>query len=146
MLTVNDLMTTTPITVNPTTPLHKAAVLMQMENCQHLPVLDQGKLVGILTDRDVRLARNLSLYEEATCESCMTHNPITTSPDMPADQAAELLTLYKIGSLPVLDGLELVGIVTVNDFLRRFNRPDKNDFVEEFALSAEYSGWNLVNG
>lgn len=150
MLTVNDLMTTVPIIVTPDTKLREAVALMQAEGCSHLPVMDDGQLVGILTDRDVRLARNLALFDTATCESCMTRNPITTTPDMPADQAAELLTLYRIGSLPVLDGDELVGIVTVNDFLSRFNAADS---VPDVAVAYtrqnrvhRYSGWNLVNG
>lgn len=150
MLTVNDLMTTIPAVVSPTTRLDEAVALMQAEGCRHLPVVDDGKLIGILTDRDVRLARNLALYETATCESCMTRDPITTTPDTPADQAAELLALYKIGSLPVLDDGVLVGIVTVNDFLRRFNADnnshDKLNNQSKATLQWQYTGWDLVNG
>ncbi len=150
MLTVNDLMTTIPVVVSPTTRLNEAVALMQAEGCRHLPVVDDGKLIGILTDRDVRLARNSSLYETASCESCMTRDPITTTPDTPADQAAELLTLYKIGSLPVLDDGVLVGIVTVNDFLRRFNADDnpQDHFNSrpKAAFQWQYTGWDLVNG
>ncbi|MEW5986354.1 MAG: CBS domain-containing protein [Chloroflexota bacterium] len=132
MLTVNDLMTVNPRVVTPDTPLRVVVELMQTEGCRQLPVLNgEGALVGIITDRDVRLAMNSpivlrerwqdeSLLETATVESCMTPNPITVAPDAPAYQAAEMLSAYKFGALPVVDKGVLVGIISVTDFLDRF--------------------------
>jgi acetoin utilization protein AcuB len=91
-------------------------------------VLDNGKLVGIVTDRDVRLIMNSpvvlhgrwqdeELLDSVTAESCMTPNPITVTPNMPAYRAAEMLSIYKFGGLPVLENDTLVGIITVTDFL-----------------------------
>ena len=128
MLTVNDLMTVDPITITPDTPLRRVIALMKKEGCRQLPVVDDGKLVGLVTDRDVRLTLNSPLIvqeqreeeqfmEVMVADSIMTVNPITVTPDTPAYKAAEMLSIYKFGALPVVEGEVLVGIITVTDFL-----------------------------
>ena len=57
------------------------------------------------------------LLDNVTAESCMTPNPITISPNTPAYRAAEMLSIYKFGGLPVLENDTVVGIITVTDFL-----------------------------
>ncbi len=131
MLTVNDLMTVIPNTVTLDTPLRNLIGLMKSQGYRQLPVLDKGKLVGIVTDRDVRLVMNSpivlhgrwqdeEILDKVTAESCMTPNPITVSPTTPAFRAAEMLGTYKFGAMPVVDEGELVGIITVTDFLDHF--------------------------
>lgn len=131
MLTVNDLMTVIPNTVTIDTTLRTMVGLMKSQGYRQLPVLDKGKLVGIVTDRDIRLVMNSpivlhgrwqdeELLDKVTAESCMTPNPITVTPDTPAARAAEMLSTYKFGALPVVDGDSLVGIITVTDFLDYF--------------------------
>ncbi len=128
MLTVNELMTIIPSTVKPDTPLRAIIGVMKSEGCRQLPVLDNGRLVGMITDRDVRLVINSpvvlhgrwqdeELLDKITAASCMTPNPVTVTPDTPAHRAAEMLAIYKFGALPVVDGDALVGIITVTDFL-----------------------------
>ncbi|MFZ0544812.1 MAG: CBS domain-containing protein [Candidatus Promineifilaceae bacterium] len=128
MLTVNDLMTVDPVTVAPDTSLGRIVALMKKEGCRQLPVVDNDKLVGIVTDRDVRLILNspLALQEHSedkafvqtiVAEGLMTMNPITVTPDTPAYKAAEMLSIYKFGALPVVEGSMLVGIISVTDFL-----------------------------
>lgn len=128
MLIVSDLMTVRPITVKPETSLRTIIDRMKREGCRHLPVLDRNKLVGIVTDRDVRLVMNSpialhehwqdeNLLDKVTAESCMTADPVTVTPSTPAYRAAEMLSIYKFGALPVVDGERLVGIITVTDFL-----------------------------
>lgn len=128
MLTVSDLMTVNPKSVAPDTPLRHIIEIMKSEGCRHLPVLQDGKLVGIVTDRDVRLVMNSpivlhgrwqdeELLTKVTAENFMTLNPITITPDTPAYRAAEMLSIYKFGGLPVVDNSQLVGIITVTDFL-----------------------------
>ena len=128
MLTVNDLMTVIPSVITPETTLRNIIGVMKSEGCRQLPVLDNGKLVGIITDRDVRLIMNSpivlhgrwqdeEMLDKVTAESCMTPNPIVVSPDTPAYRAAEMLSIYKFGALPVVEADTLVGIVTVSDFL-----------------------------
>jgi len=132
MLTVGDLMTPNPENVRADTPLRQVINKMKVDRCRQLPVVDEtGHLQGIITDRDVRLVMNSpivlhgrwqdeELIETATATSCMTPNPITVNSAMPAYRAAEMLSAYKFGALPVVDQDDLVGIITVTDFLDRF--------------------------
>ena len=132
MLTVRDLMSVDPKTVKPDTLLSDVIHIMKVEGCRQLPVIDeQGQVTGIVTDRDIRLAINSpiilhgrwqdeQLLSTATVSSCMTSKPIVTTPDTPAYRAAEMLSVYKFGALPVVENGQLVGIVTVTDFLDRF--------------------------
>jgi acetoin utilization protein AcuB len=132
MLTVRDIMTTNPCTVKPDTSLQDVITQMKITGCRQMPVLgDDGRLVGIVTDRDIRLAMNSpivlhgrwqdeDLLAKVTAESCMTPNPICVQPDTPAYRAAEMLSAYKFGALPVIEAGQLLGIVTVTDFLDRF--------------------------
>ena len=128
MLTTNDLMTVIPHTVEPTTPLRRIIEIMKQEGCRQVPILDNGQLVGIVTDRDVRLAMNSpmvlhgrwqdeELLDKATADSIMTPNPLTITPETPIYQAARMLSTYKFGALPVVDDDVLVGILTVSDLL-----------------------------
>ena len=131
MLSVRELMTHNPITVNPDTPLSQVMNLMQKEGFRQAPVIDDGDLVGIITDRDIRLAVNLSPdhqeHEEqkkklATLltKDFMTPGPVTIPVTLPAYRAAEMLRLYKFGALIVVENEKIVGIISVTDFLKSF--------------------------
>ncbi|MCP4423039.1 MAG: CBS domain-containing protein [Chloroflexi bacterium] len=128
---MNDLMTAVPDTVTPVTPLRTVVGIMKTRGYRQIPVLENGKLVGIVTDRDIRLimnspvilhdrAQDEELLTKVTVESCMTPNPVAVAPEMPAYRAAEMLSMYKFGALPVVDGDTLVGIITTTDFLSYF--------------------------
>lgn len=127
MLLVKNLMTANPRSVHSEVSLEQAAALMKEVNCRQLPVLDDERLIGIITDRDIRLAvitptsdldftHHKELREFAVGEF-MTADPKTVTPDTPAAEAAALLRQLKIGALPVLDDGKLVGIITVSDCL-----------------------------
>jgi acetoin utilization protein AcuB len=142
MLTVNDLMTVIPNTVTPSTKLRQVIELMKSQNCRQLPVLENGKLVGIITDRDIRLVMNSPLVlhgrwqdeeilDQVTAETCMTPDPMTVTPDTPAYRAASMLSIYKFGALPVVDGDTLIGIITVTDFLEYFASHAPEGVVQE---------------
>lgn len=132
MLTVSELMTVDPDTARVETKLLDVINIMKVGGCRQLPVVDSmGRVVGIITDRDVRLAMNSpmvmrerwqdeELLNTVTADSCMTANPITVEPSTPAYRAAEILSAYKFGALPVVEQGILVGIITVTDFLDRF--------------------------
>lgn len=129
MLTVSDLMTFNPKTVTPTTSLTEIRHLMRAEGCRHLPVVEDGRLVGIVTDRDLRAVVNTPVLAHGSAETIMTANPITVSPSTPAHRAAEMLNLYKFNSLPVVDHGVLVGIITSTDFLAQFTEQEqRSDF------------------
>ena len=154
MLLVNDLMTAIPCTVATSTPLRHVIEVMKVEGCRQLPVLENGDLVGIITDRDIRLVmcsplalhgcgQNEELLDQTTAGGCMTRNPMTVPPDMPAYQAAHLLSLYKFGALPVVDEEVLVGIVTVTDFLDYFVAGQAETNIEDsWSAGKSAEDWN----
>jgi acetoin utilization protein AcuB len=125
---VREIMTTPVTSVDADDPLIKALELMRSGGFRRLPVLHQGQLVGVVTDRDLRLATNSPLvlsekwYSEFILESikvkaCMTADPITIVPDASVLAAAHLMRQKKIGGLPVVEDGTVVGIVTVTDLL-----------------------------
>ncbi len=131
MLTVADIMTANPVTATLEMPLQEAIRLMKHHNCRQLPVVVKDRLVGIITDRDVRLAMNSpfvlhersddeALLHNVTIADCMTSDPLTVDADAAASLAADLMNSYKFGGLPVIREGKLVGIVTVTDILRSY--------------------------
>ena len=122
-------MTTDLVTVTPDTPLVKVRDLLREHNIKQMPVVDQnGELVGILTDRDIKQAwaspaTTLSIYEltyvlqKMTVESVMVKDVITITADSTVERAARILHDRKIGSLPVVEDGKLVGIITSTDLM-----------------------------
>jgi len=130
-MNVRDLMTTSPITVGPETPVLDARQLMIDKRFRHVLIVDGPKLLGIVTDRDIRLnlpspATSLSVWEinyllaRLTVASVMTKSLVTVSPRQDTREAALLMLDHKIGALPVVDGGQLVGIITETDLLRAY--------------------------
>jgi acetoin utilization protein AcuB len=131
-MTIRELMSGGLITVRRETPILEARDLMTQERIRHLLVTDtSGALLGIITDRDIRLnlppqATNLSVWEinyrftKVTVGAVMTQSVITVGPDRPARDGARLMLEHKIGALPVLEDGRLVGIVTETDIVRAF--------------------------
>ncbi len=129
-MTIRELMSGGLITVRRETPVLEARDLMVKERIRHLLVTQTGgALVGIVTDRDIRLnlpskATSLSeinhLLTKLMVEQVMTQSVITVGPDRPAREAALLMLDHKIGALPVLDDGRLIGIITETDIVRAF--------------------------
>jgi len=125
---VRDYMTPDPIFLAPDDTLRKAHRLMKEHRLRRFPVLEGGKLVGIVTDRDIRSAGISSavmqerryveyILDRIQVGGIMTPHPITVNPDMPLIEAAELILQNKIGGLPVMEGEKLVGIITETDLI-----------------------------
>ena len=128
---VRDIMTTSCITAPATMPVLEARQLMLEKRIRHLLVTDGPKLLGIVTDRDVRLnlpspATSLSVWEinyllaRMTLSSVMTQNVVVVESGREATEAAQVMLDNKIGALPVVDRGHLVGIITETDLLRAF--------------------------
>lgn len=127
---VVDVMTRDPLTVGPSETIGQADEIMTNNRFRQLPVVQDGELVGILTDRDIRsfvsgsLLSNPEAREKALntkVREIMTTEPLTLSPDDDLQEAVELFIEEKIGGIPVVDEAEgLVGIVTYVDLLRCF--------------------------
>ena len=129
-LLVRDWMTIKVITVDGRTTLPDAHKLMLTNNIRRLPVIERGKLVGIVTRSDIREASpsdatTLSVWEmqyllsKLEVRQIMTKNPVTILPDSSIKEAARLMAEHKIGGLPVIDGKgQLCGIITESDIFR----------------------------
>jgi len=130
-MNVRDLMTPNPITVGPDTGVFEARQLMLKERIRHLLVVEDGRLVGIVTDRDIRLnlpsqATSLSVWEmnyllaRLTVGKVMSTAVITVGPDRDAADAARLMLGHKIGAVPVVDWGRVIGILTESDIVQAF--------------------------
>jgi acetoin utilization protein AcuB len=130
-LRVRDCMSVDPATVGPKDSLQKVVGLLRRRDIRSVPVIENGRLIGIVTDRDVRqvapaypLLRDedeIRRYtENLTVTAAMTADPMTIAPDAPLVEAAKVLETYQISSMPVVDDGRLVGLLTVTDVLRVF--------------------------
>ncbi len=113
---VREIMHPDPITITTETILSDAYSLMQDRGIRHLPVLEDGALVGVVTDRDLRLATSRLAQRpfapDATVGEMMSHPVQTAHPLDPVERVAALMRELRIGCLPVIDSGELVGIIT----------------------------------
>jgi acetoin utilization protein AcuB len=126
---VRDIMTRKVITVDPDTPMLDARQRMAEARIRHLVVIENARVVGIVTDRDIRLnlpspATSLSVWEmnfllaKLTVRGVMSQSVIMIGSNRPAAEAARIMVDGKIGALPVVDDGGLAGIVTESDFVR----------------------------
>jgi CBS domain-containing protein len=113
---VADLMRSCPITITPKESLAAAKTLMDRGALHQLPVVEDGRLVGIISERD--LHAHTGYWERTKVDAAMTWNPITVAPEQPASNVARILINKNINALPVVEGERLLGIVTRSDLLQ----------------------------
>jgi acetoin utilization protein AcuB len=129
---VKDWMSKDPITITDETSMMKAIHLMKQNRFRRLPVLHNGRLVGIVSDRDLKeaspsKATTLDVHElyyllaELQVKDIMTRDPVTVSPEATVEHAAQLMLENTISGLPVVDDQgNVVGILTQSDVFRAF--------------------------
>jgi len=133
MMLVRDIMQTHPVSATLETRLPHLLRLLQRRGFRHLPVVDSGKLVGIISDRDLKQSmisaasttegrERARLLEELTAGQIMARTVVTIGPMFGVEEAARLMATRKISALPVTEGDRLVGIVTETDVLHLFVR------------------------
>ncbi len=119
------------ITINPDDPIRLAMELLYKNRIRQLPVVEGRKVVGIITDRDLREASASSatslsvwelnyLLEQVKVKDVMMHDVITVNPETSVEEAARIINDNKIGGLPVVEKDVLVGIITESDLLDLF--------------------------
>lgn len=130
--TVGYWMTPNPTTVSSDTLARTAFLVMRTEGFRHLPVVDDGKLVGVVTDRDLRRP-DLSTEPEGWLEyynldsgfevgDVMTTNPITVTPSDRIEKALKSFVSHKFGALPVLDKKgAVIGVISTLDMMKAFS-------------------------
>jgi acetoin utilization protein AcuB len=115
---VANRMSKNPQTASPRDTLAEAEAKMNAGNFRHLPIVVDGKLVGMLSDHDIR--QHQGHLKDTRVTGAMTDNPITVTPDTSLEEAAEILLERKIGGLPVVANEKLVGMITTTDILSAF--------------------------
>ena len=114
MPTLSDVMRTEFIVVAPEDTLGEVAERMTALNVGSVVVKDFGKLIGILTERDLLKAMAARVHSsEARVRQFMTENPITAAPDMDCEEAAQIMLDKGFRHLPVMEGEDVVGVVSL---------------------------------
>ena len=128
-LTVRDLMAQNPATLGRNETLDLAESIMNLGRIRNMPVVDDGKIVGIVSQRDLFRSALITalgfgrkttsaLIKTITIKEVMTEHVITISPEATVKEAARVMIEKKIGCLPVVENQKLIGILTETDILR----------------------------
>jgi CBS domain-containing protein len=128
VMQVKDMMSTDVETVDRNDNLGTVEEIMATKKLRHLPVLEAGKVIAIVTQRDLfkaAMSSAMGYGEKAQkaflhtvrVKEIMTYPVVTVTPETPVGEAANLMVQHGIGGLPVIDGSELVGLVTKTDLL-----------------------------
>jgi acetoin utilization protein AcuB len=117
---VKNWMKTDPVTIERSALLQEAAELMEEHAIRHLPVVEDGQLVGFITQTDLRQYFFPSMVQKIPVHEVMVVNPITVDVNSSIEKAARLIHDFKIGGLPVMDKHKLVGVITSSDIVSGF--------------------------
>jgi acetoin utilization protein AcuB len=131
---VRDIMTTNVVTIPSSTSITDAKRIMEAHRIRRLPVVDKGKLVGIVTERRLESvspsqATSLTVWEltyllnKTPVKDIMEKNVATVTPDMSAEEALALGQSNKVGAAVVIEDSRVVGIITTNDFFYKIVNP-----------------------
>jgi acetoin utilization protein AcuB len=139
---VSNWMTKEPIAVTPDDFLINAKGKMEAGKFHRLPVVSEGRLVGIITDLDMRA--HAGYLAKTKVNGAMTEKALTVSPSATLEEAARKLLKHQIGGLPVVDKGQLVGIITTSDVMKAFlyitGASDEASTRIDFALEGEEHG------
>lgn len=139
---VRDLMTLRPASCEPSTSLRLVARLMADHDCAAIPVVEGGRLVGIITDRDIAI-RGVAMWDDAptmTARECMTSPVIVIAPEEPIDRAVALMTGNVIHHLPVIDARGvLVGMLAQSDLGRRMTNREFGQLARSTSIRMKFA-------
>ena len=132
---VRDAMTTKPETVGPDTPVTEAAQLLQHKDVGSVPVVDQGRLVGILTDRDLALRVIAEARDPAkvTAGEVASQDLVTVEPTQSLAEALRLMASRQLRRLPVVDQGQLVGVLAQADIAQHVPDAETGEVVEQIS-------------
>jgi len=135
MSSIRDLMTENPTTVEPSATLVEAARVMAQEDVGPVPVVEGGRVVGILTDRDivVRAVAEGRDPQSTTVQDVVSTDLATVQPDSSLDEALQLMAQRQVRRLPVVEGEKLVGIVAQADVARAADEEQTGEVVQDIS-------------
>ena len=123
---ISDVMTPNPKTVKSSDSIQTAAQIMREEDAGAVPVVEDGRVIGMVTDRDIVVRAVADGDFAAKISDVVSDDVITASPDMTTAEAAELMGEHQIRRLPVVDADDrLVGIVSLGDLAVKENRDSR---------------------
>lgn len=125
-MNIRDVMTPNPRTVSPNDSIQSAARVMRDEDTGVVPVVDNGKPVGVITDRDI-VVRAVAEDRELNrpIRDIVTRELVAVHPDMSVQEATELMSEHQVRRLPVIDNNRLVGIVSIGDIAVKEGRDSR---------------------
>lgn len=114
---IQKYMTTAPHSIGSDQTVATATLMMHEHRIRHLPVLRGGHLLGMLTDRDIKLIETFRDVDptQVSVEEAMTEQPYSVSPDAPLDEVVETMAAHKYGSAVIMQNQKVVGIFTTVD-------------------------------
>jgi len=124
---VKDIMSKTVVNLNPEDTVDQAAHLMKEHNVGSIPVCSNGKVIGIITDRDIAL-RSMADGNNSTTQKIreiMSSNPVLGNPEMDVTEAGRIMGEKQIRRLPIVENNKLVGIISLGDIAVEPNLQDK---------------------
>jgi CBS domain-containing protein len=138
---VRDIMTTNVETCSLLDNIYEVAVKMREFNVGAIPILEEGKLAGLITDRDIVIRGTAEKHPgSAKVEEIMSKDLFTISPNASTEEAARLMAVHQVRRLPVVEDGKLVGIVSLGDFaVREMTDSQASDALSEISES-NYNG------
>ena len=139
---VKDLMTQDPATLGPNATIGEAATLMKQEDCGSIPIVDDGRLVGIVTDRDI-VVRAIAAGREpkrTRISEIMSADPITVRPDDSVDEAEQAMRERQVRRLPVVEDGRLVGIIVTAQLARNESERETGETIKDISEPASGRG------
>ena len=134
-MNVRELMTTAPVTVQPDATLGEVAVLMKQEDCGSIPVVEDGRLVGIVTDRDI-VIRGIAAGSDPKTQrvsTVMSADPVTIRRDDDLADAEKVMADRQIRRLPVVENGKLVGIIVTAQIARAADKRKVGETIKEIS-------------
>jgi CBS domain-containing protein len=135
---VRDLMTSDPAKLAPDDTCAQAATLMREEDCGSLPIVKDGKLVGIVTDRDITIRAVAAGKDPKTTpvSEVMSADPITVTPNTESEEASRIMAEFQVRRLPVAENGRLLGIVVTAHLARRESADEVGETIKEISEPA----------
>jgi len=139
---VKEIMTQGPATLGPEAMLGEAAMLMRQEDCGSIPIVDDGRLVGIITDRDI-VVRAIAAGKDpkkTRISEIMSADPITVRADDSVDTAERAMRERQVRRLPVVEDGKLVGILVTAQLARNDSERETGETIKEISEPASGRG------
>ncbi len=135
MGSIRDVMTSNPTSCEPTTSVVDAAKVMAREDVGPVPVVEGGRVVGIVTDRDlvVRVLAEGRDPNSTTLQEIVSSDLVTVQPDTDLSEALQLMAQNQVRRLPVVEGDQLVGIVAQADVARAADEEQTGEVVQQIS-------------